>query len=190
MGKKKNSTQQLIGARRFTRNGIATDNGELIFFALRPTNLAVLSYDNVQAKVHNLRMLLQSEIDIELLCIDSYERFDDNKAYLRGRCADESGENVRTLLKRDLESFDDIHGEVSASRQFLICVRNKEKHEFTREQVSNLAKHISGYYFDVRHIEKRELKRLLGIYLGAGTSCDMMPDYDGQQYMEDTGDEE
>ena len=69
-----------MGVKRFTRNGILTDRGELIFFSIRPTNLAVLSYDNVQAKVHNLQLLFQSGmLEMEFVCLDSCERFDANK---------------------------------------------------------------------------------------------------------------
>ncbi len=189
-GRKKNSTQQLIGAKIFTRNGILTGRGELIFFSIRPTNLAVLSYDNVQAKVHNLQMLLQTEQEIEFVCLDSCERFDGNKEYLRARYETETNEKIRRLIKHDLELFEEIQGEVSVSRQFLICIRNMERHEFTSEQVSSMTQKLCGYNLEAKHLGKSELKQMLGIYLGAGTSCDLTPDYDGQQYMEGSDDEE
>jgi hypothetical protein len=40
--KKKESTQELLGIEAITDYGISTKQGELVFFAVAPTNLSVL----------------------------------------------------------------------------------------------------------------------------------------------------
>jgi hypothetical protein len=39
--------------------------------------------------------------------------------------------------------------------------------------------------FEVQHLSKDEIKRLLAIYFGASMDGDKMPDMDGGQYVEE-----
>ena len=52
-GKKsrRNSLQELLGIEGFSKYGLLTDYGELVFFQIAPTNISVLSYDNIQRKM-------------------------------------------------------------------------------------------------------------------------------------------
>lgn len=184
--KKNKSTQSLLGIRTFTRYGIRTDKGELIYFTVRPTNLAVLSAENVEVKVRNLAHIFQSIAGIEIICTDSCERFDANRAYLQRRLEDERGKKIRRLLRYDLDFFDEIQNEASASRLFLICIRSWERHDFTKSQVNDIVKKLNEWNIEAKHLGKNGIKRMLGIYFGAGTNSDLIPDYDGDQYMEDT----
>ena len=45
---KRNSVQELLGIQRFTRYGLLTDTGELVFFRVSPTNISVLSRLNIE----------------------------------------------------------------------------------------------------------------------------------------------
>ena len=85
--KKKNgaTVQSLIGIKGFTEYGLLTTNGEMLFFTIIPTNISVLSYESVENKVRKLTLALSAVPDVEIACIDSAERFDDNKAYLEKR---------------------------------------------------------------------------------------------------------
>ena len=190
MGKKNNSTQSLLGIQTFTRYGIRTEKGELIYFTIRPTNLAVLSAENIEVKIRNLTHIFQSIADVEIICTDSCERFDANRIYLTRRLEEERGKKIRRLLKYDLDFFDEIQNEASASRQFLICIRNWERREFTKSQVTEIIKKLNEWNIEAKHLGKNGIKRMLGIYFGAGTNSDLIPDYDGDQYMEETYDEE
>lgn len=183
--KRRKSTQQLLGIIRFTRCGVLTEKGELIYFSVRPTNLAVLSAENVEAKINHLSQVFQALHEMEIICTDSCERFDANKAYLHRRLDDERSRRIRRLLKHDLEFFDNIQTEASASRQFIICIRNRERHMFTKAQVNEVAKKINEQNLEARHLKKNEIKRMTGIYFSAGTNSDRIPDYDGQQYVEE-----
>ena len=74
------SVQELIGIKTFTKYGLMTDRGELLFFRVAPTNISVLSHANIEGKIRRLMMVLSALPDIEIVCTDSSECFDDNKA--------------------------------------------------------------------------------------------------------------
>ena len=52
--KKKESTQELLGIEAITDYGISTKQGELVFFAVAPTNLSVLPADSIDARINAL----------------------------------------------------------------------------------------------------------------------------------------
>lgn len=82
--RKGRSVQELIGVKTFTKYGLMTQKGELLFYLVSPTNISVLSYANIEIKIRHLMMVLSSLPDIEITCTDSSECFDDNKAYFCG----------------------------------------------------------------------------------------------------------
>ena len=84
------STQSLLGVKGFSRNGIQTNgHGEIVFYLVTPTNISVLSRVAVAQKIRHLMTLLTAQPDIEIVCIDARENFDDNKVYLDERYNDE-----------------------------------------------------------------------------------------------------
>ena len=54
MGKKNQSTAELIGMSHFSRNGLQTvSHGELVYFLVQPTNISVLSETNIEQKIQH-----------------------------------------------------------------------------------------------------------------------------------------
>lgn len=100
--KKKNLTavQTLIGIKGFSEYELSTVGRELLFFVISPTNISVLSSESVESKVRKLTLALSAAPDLEIVCVDSAERFDDNKAYLQERINNETNSQIKTLLKR------------------------------------------------------------------------------------------
>ena len=49
-----------------------------------PTNISVLSESSVSARIYALMTVLKGIAEIEMLCLNSKENFDDNKQYLKG----------------------------------------------------------------------------------------------------------
>lgn len=98
--RKGRSVQQLLGIQTFTKYGLLTDNGELLFYRVAPTNISVLSAANIEIKIRHLQMLLSAIPDLEIICTDSCECFDDNKAYLHRRAMAESNPEVRDCSSR------------------------------------------------------------------------------------------
>ncbi|WP_304584772.1 MULTISPECIES: hypothetical protein [Acutalibacter] len=187
MGKKKKgrSTQELMGIQNFTRYGLATNRGELLFFLVSPTNISVLSHANIEIKIRHLMMVLSAIPDIEITCTDSCECFDDNQAYLRGRLQEEGNPLVRQLLEQDREMLDRAQAEMATARQFLFISRCKGmKADQVFQAVNRIEKVISEQGFEVRRMRKSDIKRFLAIYFDASMNGDQLPDTDGGQFFE------
>lgn len=182
------SVQELLGIRSFTRYGLLTDKGELLFFLVSPTNISVLSPVNVEGKISKLQTLLLSVPGLEFLCTDASECFDDNKAYLHQRLDTERNPQIRQLLKNDISYLDDIQIEMSTARQFLFvyrCRGLKEQQVFTT--ANEVEKAIARNGFEVRRMQKADIKRLLALYFDASLYGERLPDVDGEQYLTPEG---
>ena len=84
--KRQASTRQLIGAKEITDYSLVTyGQGELVYFIVKPTNISVLSQASVGARIYALMTVLKGVAEIEMLCLNSRESFEDNKRFLRFR---------------------------------------------------------------------------------------------------------
>ena len=189
--KKGQSVQDMMGIQTFTKYGLLTDKGELLFYLVSPTNISVLSYVNIEIKIRHLMMVLSAIPDIEITCTDSTECFDDNKAYLQGRLEAEQNSRIRKLIKKDIDFLDNVQVEMATARQFLFMARlkgSKDKQVF--DTANRIEKTISEQGFEVRRMRKAEIKRFLAIYFEASMNGEQMPDGDGEQYYEVSEDDE
>ncbi len=184
--KKKNSVQELIGIDTFSKRGLKTRNGELVFFSISPTNISVLSKENIHTKIWHLMMVLSAQPDIEITCLDSCERFDDNKSFMVERLEKEVNPRVRDCLERDIEYLDNIQIEMSTARQFMFVVRFKrEKEEQIFNQINRVEKSIAEQGFEVKRMDKDDIKRFLAIYFGASMQGELIPDIDGKDCFDE-----
>ena len=178
------SVQELMGIRGFTRYGLATEHGELLLFRVSPVNISVLSSSNIDVKIHTLQTALPVMPDLEIICTDSCECFDANKAYLRQREREESNACVRRLLHQDGEMLTELQAEMSTARQFVFLRRcSGLKPEQVLSLVNETHKQLAGAGFEVQRMKKPDIKRFLAIYFGASMDGDRMPDVDGAQYV-------
>lgn len=188
MKKGRKSTRELIGIKTFTKYGLETMSGELLFYRVAPTNISVLSYANIDIKIRHLMLILSAIPDIEISCTDFCECFDDNKAYLQSRKEKETNSKIKELLQSDIENLNAIQTESATSRQFMFIVRCKNLKEEQVFQLSNrIEKIISEQNFDVRRMKKPDIKRILAIYFDDSKYGDVMGDYDGEKYMGNDG---
>lgn len=189
--KKGRSTQELIGIKTFTKYGLETAKGELLFYLVSPTNISVLSHTNIEIKIRHLMMVLSAIPNVEITCTDSCECFDDNKSYLQMRLSEEQNPKVRKILKKDVEMLDHVQAEMATARQFLFIMRCKGmKPEQIFQTANRTEKVISEQGFEVQRMKKAEIKRFLAIYFEASMNGDQMPDADGEQFYEVDDDEE
>ena len=185
------SVQELIAARTFTKYGLSTNKGELLFYLVAPTNISVLSHTNIEIKIRHLMMVLSALPNIEIVCTDSSECFDDNKAYLTERLEVEENAKVRKLIKKDIDFLDTIQVEMATARQFFFVARikgQKEKQVF--ETANRIESKIAGEGFELHRLKKPEIKRILALYFDASMQGEAMPDIDGEQFYEGTDDED
>lgn len=182
---KTKSVQELIGIRSFTNYGLATDKYELLFYQVSPTNISVLSKDSITTKIRQLMLVLSSKPNLEFVCTDASECFDNNKVYLSGRVEEESNPLIKSLLAKDREFLDNIQLEMATARQFAFVIRCRNmKPEQVFAEMNRIEKTISDQGFDVNRMRKEDIKRFLAIYFDASFAGDQMPDIDGAQYYE------
>ena len=189
--KKGRSVQDLLGIRTFTKYGLSTNKGELLFYLVSPTNISVLSHTNIEIKIRHLMMVLSALPDIEIVCTDSSECFNDNKAYLTERLEVEENAKVRKLIKKDIDFLDTIQVEMATARQFFFVARlkgQKEKQVF--ETANRIESKIAGEGFEVHRLKKPEIKRILALYFDSSLQGEAIPDIDGEQFYEVTDDED
>ena len=183
--KNKNSVQELIGIQTFTKRGLKTDKGELVYFIVAPTNISVLSKENITVKTWHLMQVLSGQPDIEISCIDSCERFDDNKANMLERLSTEQNKAVKECLRKDIDYLDNIQIEMSTARQFMFSARfKKEKDEQVFNQINRIEKLIAEQGFEVRRMSKDDIKRFIAIYFGASMQGELIPDIDGKDVFD------
>jgi len=183
--RKGNSTQEFIGIKGFTKNGLKVGRTEFILYQVQPTNISVLSPESIDLKIRHLMMIFSAVPDIEVSCTDSCECFDDNRYYLKDRIEMESNSKIRGLLEKDLDFLDSIQTETATARQFLFIARCKSaKPEQVMSTANRVEKVISDQGFEVRRMSKRDIKRFLAIYFDASMDGDKIPDYDGEQFFE------
>ena len=178
------SVQTLLGIKAFTDYGLQTNKGELLFFLVTPSNISVLSASAVEVKVRQLMLTLSSIPDLEIVCMDSSECFDENKAYLLRRREEEYNPRIKKLLGKDLAFLSEIQLEMATARQFMFVARCRNMNPM---QVFNYAntvqKTISEQGFDVHRLQKGEIKRLLALYFDVSLRGECMPDVDGAQFF-------
>ena len=189
--RKGHSVQDLMGVKTFTKYGLATNKGELLFYQVAPTNISVLSHINIEIKIRHLMMVLSSIPDIEITCTDSSECFDDNKVYLHDRTDEETNPKVRKLIKKDIEFLDQIQMEMATARQFLFIARCKKmKPSQVFRTANSIEQTITEQGFETHRLKKDEIKRFLALYFDASMNGEHMPDVDGEQFFEVTDDDE
>ena len=71
--RKGQSVQDLLGIKAFTKHGIKVGKHTFVLFSVVPTNISVLSYENIEIKINHLMMVLSAVPDIEVNCTDAAE---------------------------------------------------------------------------------------------------------------------
>ena len=178
------SVQTLLGIKAFTDYGLQTNKGELLFFLVTPSNISVLSASAVEVKVRQLMLTLSSIPDLEIVCTDSSECFDENKAYLLRRREEEYNPRIKKLLGKDLAFLSEIQLEMATARQFMFVARCRNMNPMQVFNYANtLQKTISEQGFDAHRLQKDEIKRLLALYFDVSMRGEYMPDVDGAQFF-------
>lgn len=195
MAKKENnngaSVQTLVGVKTFSEYGIVTARGEMLFFHVTPSNISVLSSTAVENKIRQLTLVLSAIPDIGVLCLDSSECFDENKAYLVRRREEEPNQKIKKLLGKDLKFLSEIQLEMSTSRQFMFFMRCRNMNPMQVFNYANtIQKTLSEQGFDSHLMAKGEVKRFMALYFGASIQGERLPDVDGAQYFDGKKEEE
>ena len=182
--RERQSTRQLIGIDGISEYSLLTSHGELVFFSIKPTNISVLSDASVAARIYALMTVLKGQTEVEMLCINSRENFEENKSFLKARTNAENLLAVRKLLELDAVSLDRLQVQMATAREFLIIVRLKrEKETDVRSHLMTIEKSLKDQGFTVRLCESEGIKRLLGVYYEQNVTTEKYEDNDGDRWI-------
>ena len=189
--KQKQSTRELIGIDEITDFSIRTAFGELVYFMIHPTNISVLSESTVSARIYALMTVLKGITEIEMLCLNSKENFDENKQYLKKRMDEESNPMIRKLLQMDSTNLDRMQVQMATAREFLIIIRLnrgdekglKDKTSDVFPYLSRIEKSLKDQGFTARRADNADIKRLLGVYYEQNVTTEKFEDYDGERWV-------
>lgn len=183
--KQKQFTRQLINTKAVTDYSLATNRSEeLVYFCIKPTNISVLSEESISARIYALMTVLKGMAELEFLCLNSRENFEDNKQFLRTRLEQESNPAVRRMLEQDLTQLDRIQVQMATAREFLVVIRlRNEKESEVFPYLNRIEKTLREQGFSTQRAGKEDIKRLLAIYFEQNVTTDEFEDYDGERWV-------
>ena len=148
------STRQLINTKAVGDYSLKTyDGDDLVYFMIRPTNLSVLSDSSVGARVYALMNVLKGVAEIEMLCLNSRENFEENKSFLRQRAEEERNLVIRRLLERDQNFLDRIE------------------------------KSLKEQGFSASRAGSEDIKRIMAVYYEQNVTSERFKDFDGERWI-------
>ena len=183
--KQKLSTRQLINTKAITDYSLLTyGHDELVYFIIKPSNISVLSEASIAARIYALMTVLKGMAEIEMLCLNSRENFEDNKRFLRNRIEQEDNPTVRKLLEADLTFLDRIQVQMATAREFLIVIRlQDEKPNEVFPYLNRIEKTLREQGFSVKRAEKEDIKRILAVYFEQNVTTEKFEDFDGERWV-------
>lgn len=183
--RQKQSTRQLINTKSVTDHSLVTyGHGELVYFIIKPTNISVLSEASLSARVYALMTVLKGMTELEFLCLNSRENFEDNKRFLRSRMEQESNPSVLKMLDYDLTHLDRIQVQMATAREFLVIIRlcNEKKSEVF-PYLNRIEKTLREQGFSTKRADNEDIKRILAVYFEQNVTTEKFEDFDGERWI-------
>ena len=182
--KKLKSTRELINAKTISNDSLKLFNDdEIVFFVIQPQNLSVMSQENIGAKIFSLTNVLKGLADMEMICLNSRDNFEDNKLFIKKRISEETDEVIINLLKKDLYHLDQIQTQTASSRLFLLAVRIKPNDQVeTVALIHRIEKLIKLQNLQVEKANKEQIKNMLAVYFEQNVTSDQFEDYEGMRW--------
>lgn len=183
--KQKQFTRQIINTQSVTDHSLATCRGdELVYYIIKPTNISVLSEDSISARIYALMTVLKGMAEMEFLCLNSRENFEDNKQFLKNRLEQENNPAVRRLLENDLTHLDRIQVQMATAREFLVVIRlRNEKESEVFPYLNRIEKTLREQGFSVRRADKEDIKHILAVYFEQNVTTEQFEDFDGERWI-------
>lgn len=178
-------TRQLIGTREVMDYCLETYRSDrLVYFMIKPTNISVLSEEIISARIYALMTVLKGMAELEFLCLNSRESYEDNKRFLRNRMELETNPAVRRLLEQDLVHLDRIQVQMATAREFLVIIRlRNEKESEVFPYLSRIEKTLREQGFIAKRADKEDIKRLLAVYFEQNVTTEKFEDFDGERWV-------
>jgi hypothetical protein len=182
--REKASTRQLMDIDGIADYCLQTGHGDLVFFSIKPTNISVLSESSVSARIYALMTVVKGMAELEMLCLNSRENFEGNKAFLKRRMDEEDNPAIRKLLERDSTHLDRMQTQMATAREFLIIIRLKdEKQSDIFPYLSRIEKSLKDQGFTARRMDGEDIKTILGVYYEQNVTTEKYEDFDGERWV-------
>ena len=183
--RQKQFTRQLINTKGITEYSLLTyRDDELVYFLIKPTNISVLSEDSVSARIYALMTVLKGMAELEFLCLNSRENFEENKQFLKNRLEHVNNPAVRRLLENDLTHLDRIQVQMATAREFLVVIRLRtEKESEVFPYLNRIEKTLREQGFSVIRADKEDIKRILAVYFEQNVTTEQFEDFDGERWI-------
>jgi len=157
---------------------------ELVYFIIRPTNISVLSEASISARIYALMTVLKGMAELEFLCLNSRENFEDNKQFLKNRLEQENNPAVGRLLENDLTHLDRIQVQMATAREFLVVIRlRSDKESEVFPYLNRIEKTLREQGFSVKRADKEDIKRILAVYFEQNVTTKKFEDFDGERWI-------
>ena len=179
------STRELMGTSEVTDYSIRTyKNEELVYFLIQPSNISVLSEESLSARIYGLMTVLKGITEIEMMCLNSRENFEDNKRYLKKRMEEETNTVVRKLLEKDANYLDRMQVQMATAREFLLIIRLREKKENEIfSYLNRIEKMLAEQGFTSKRAEEEDIKRILAVYFEQNVTTEKFEEFDGERWI-------
>lgn len=184
ISKAKRSAQELIGIQEVSGNHVLTkQNTGLLFYRLRPVNVAVLPASVMEAKTAALANVLAAVPSVEIVCLNTSESFEDNKTYFLERLQQEDNPAVQRLCEQDVQYLDDIQRDMATAREFYVVLRQHVGGE--QNDARRMEKVLKEQGFEAEAAAPDDLRRLLAVYY-TQQPIEWVENFDGDRWL--TGD--
>lgn len=182
--KKLKSTRELMNTKTISDQSLKLFNGdEVVFFVIQPQNLSVMSQENIGAKIFALTNVLKGLVELELICLNSRDNFEENKVFIKQRLEKENDSAVINLLKKDLYHLDQIQTQTATARLFLLAVRIKPNDQVeVMSLIHRIEKLIKLQNLQVEKADKEQIKNMLAVYFEQNVTSDQFEDYEGMRW--------
>ncbi len=183
--KKEQSTGELMGIKELTDYSIRTGrNEELVLFLIQLSNLSVLSEESLSARIYGLMTVLKGITEIEMMCLNSRENFEDNKRYLKKRAQEEENPVVRKLLELDAGHLDRIQVQMATAREFLLILQlGKQKENEPFSCLNRIEKMLVEQGFKAKRADEEDIRRILAVYFEQNVTTERFEGFDGERWI-------
>lgn len=177
------STRELMGTKEVTNYSVRTyRNDELVYFLIQPSNISVLSQESLSARIYGLMTVLKGITEIEMMCLNSRENFEDNKRYLKKRMEEETNPAVRKLLEKDANYLDRMQVQMATAREFLLIIRIQKENEIF-SYLNRIEKMLVEQGFKSKRAEEEDIRRILAVYFEQNVTTEKFEEFDGERWI-------
>ena len=139
---------------------------------------------SLSARIYGLMTVLKGITEIEMMCLNSRENFEENKRYLKKRAEEESNPVVRKLLELDAGHLDRMQVQMATAREFLLIIRLKnQKESEIFSYLNRIEKMLVEQGFKAKRADEEDIRRILAVYFEQNVTTEKFEEFDGERWI-------